>query len=111
MNRQEDNLDRVFCAYRDATPVPEPGMHFMPHLWEKIDAQRTFAQRFKSLTQVFVGSAAVLCLLFTGMMVLPGGSASQSHAATYLDVLAEAHPTENLAAQGIVHAEFREVRH
>ncbi len=100
VNRSDRELDALFADYRVAAEVPEPGPSFMPRLWDRIEKRRSFAFQWKRVTQVFVGSAAVICLLLTGIMVVPRTAAAPSHA-TYLDVLAEAHPTENLAAQGI----------
>ena|ERR1019366_8626854 len=107
MHGTNQDLDTLLQAYRDTVLVPEPGAHFMPRLWEKIDKRRNFTVRWKRVSQVFVGSAAVICLLITGIMVTPRTPGSSTHA-TYLDVLAEAHPTDNLAAQGIAHSDIRE---
>jgi hypothetical protein len=35
-----ERLDRLWEAYRQATPAPEPSANFMPHLWARIDAAR-----------------------------------------------------------------------
>src|SRR5450759_296432 len=100
-----DQLDRDFegllAQYRHATSAPEPSANFMPRLWQKIEAKRTFAFRFRRLTQVFVGAAAVLCLLIASVsMMLPNNQGLQLRG-TYLDALADAHPDESLAALGI----------
>ena len=104
MNRLESDFDGLMAQYREAVNEPEPGSDFMPRLWRKIDAKRTFAFRFRKLTQVFVGAAAVLCLLIAGASTLISPQGTPLHG-TYLDVLAEAHPAETLAAQGIVHSD------
>ena len=59
-------LDRLLGQYRDATAVPEASVHFMPQTLGRIEGRRSFTLRFKRVTQVFVGSAAVICLLFVG---------------------------------------------
>jgi hypothetical protein len=110
MNRENPELDALLREYRTAVEVPEATARFMPSLWEKIDSRRVFTLRLKRLTQVFVGSAAVICLIITGLFVTPGSSNGQAHA-TYVDVLADAHPTENLIAQGITHSDPMEARH
>ena len=38
--REEDKLERLWEAYRMATPAPEPSVNFMPELWAKIEASR-----------------------------------------------------------------------
>jgi hypothetical protein len=37
---QSDRLDRLWEAYRRATPEPEASVNFMPHLWSRVDAAR-----------------------------------------------------------------------
>ena len=107
MNRSDEPLDALLLLYRDSAAVPEASANFMPKLWEKIEGRRTFTFRLKRVSQVFVGSAAVICLCLGGFMVVPHSQGAQ-HPATYVDELAEALPTENLAAQGIVRLENAE---
>lgn len=41
MMREEDKrLERLWEAYRRATPAPEPSVNFLPELWAKIEAAR-----------------------------------------------------------------------
>lgn len=108
INRSDESLDALLMLYRDSTAVPEASAHFMPKLWEAIEGRRSFTLRLKRVSQVFVGSAAVICLCLGGFMVSPR-SPGALHPATYVDELAAAHPTENLAAQGIVKLENPEV--
>ncbi|MGI8745704.1 MAG: hypothetical protein ACR2NN_24645 [Bryobacteraceae bacterium] len=107
-----DHVDRDFeglmAQYRESIGAPEASVNFMPRLWQKIEAKRTFALRFRRLTQLFVGAAAAICLLIAGVStVMPGKPAVPLHG-TYLDALAEAHPSEGLAAQGIVRGDSEE---
>lgn len=104
MQQSDRGLDALFQEYQKAVDTPEPSASFMPKLWERIEARRGFVFAWRRVTQVFVGSAAVICLVFAGFMVLPQQSSS-ARQATYVDVLAEAHPTENLMAQGISRVE------
>lgn len=101
MNRSDEPLDALLLLYRDSATVPEASAHFMPKLWERIERRKSFTFRLKRVSQVFVGSAAVICLCLGGFMVAPR-SQGTLHPATYVDELAAAHPTENLAAHGIV---------
>ena len=99
-----DNLDRDFDGllgqYRREIGEPEASANFMPQLWRKIEAKRTLAVRFRRMTQVFVGAAAAICLLIAGVSTVLPASTAPLHG-TYLDALAEAHPADTLAAQGI----------
>jgi len=84
----------------------------MPRLWDQIEAKRAFAFRLKKVTQVFVAASAFACLLMTGITVMGDSSPALQPHATYVDVLAEAHPAENLAALGILaHADGSEASH
>src|SRR5580704_2554526 len=101
MEEFDREIQTLFRMYGESISVPEPGPGFMPRLWERIDARRNFAFRMKKLTQLIVATAAAACLLMTGITVISAPSAHAWHA-TYLDALAEAHPTENLMALGIL---------
>lgn len=97
----EKELDALFAGYKSAIPDPDASANFMPELWKKIEARRSFTLRVRKLTQVFVGAAAALCLLFAMIEVVPGSGRGELHG-TYVDVLAAAHPADNLTALGIV---------
>jgi len=96
-----NELDTLFANYKSAVPDPDPSANFMPELWRRIEARQSFAVRIRKLTQVFVGAAAAFCLLFAMIEVAPGSSRQELHG-SYVDVLAAAHPVDNLAALGIV---------
>lgn len=99
----EKQLDALFANYKAAVPDPDASANFMPELWGKIEARRSFTLRVRKLTHVFVGAAAALCLLFAMIEVMPmPRSTHQELHGTYVDVLAAAHPADNLSALGIV---------
>ena len=100
MDQFNDEVRALLNEYREALPDIEPGPGFMPRLWGRIEARRGFTLRIKRLTQVFLAGAAALCLVMTGVLVLP--LSKQPVAGSYLDILAEAQPSESLAALGIV---------
>jgi|HubBroStandDraft_5_1064220.scaffolds.fasta_scaffold496541_2 hypothetical protein len=101
-----DQLNELFAHYKAAVPDPDPSANFMPQLWRNIEARQTLMLRVRKLTQVFVGAAAAVCLLFAMVQVVPSGSRPEVHAnyvhASYVDALAAAHPADSLAALGIV---------
>jgi hypothetical protein len=96
-----DELNQLFRSYKAALPDPDPSANFMPQLWRNIEARQTLMLRVRKLTQMFVGAAAAVCLLFAMVQVVPGGSRPEVHA-SYVDALAAAHPADSLAALGIV---------
>ena len=97
---QNSELDQLFASYRTAVPDPEAGVNFMPELWRKIEARQFFLVRLKKLTQVFVVAAAAICLLLGIVLQIPVADRS-AVSANYVDVLANANPTENLSTVGI----------
>jgi hypothetical protein len=107
MDRFNEELESLLARYREALPDPEPSADFMPRLWGKIEARRSFAFRLRRLTQVFVAAAAAMCLLMIGASVLPHSQAIELKG-SYIDALAEAQPPDSLAALGIVHADAGE---
>jgi hypothetical protein len=98
MDQWNDELNGLFASYKAAVPDQEASANFMPELWRKIEGRRSIMLRVKKLTQVFVAAAAAVCLLFAMVQVVPGRG---DLAGTYVDVLAESLPMENLAALGI----------
>jgi hypothetical protein len=97
---QNSELDQLFASYRTSVPDPEAGVNFMPELWRKIEARQFFLVRLKKLTQVFVVAAAAICLLLGIALQIPVADQS-AVSANYVDVLANANPTENLSTVGI----------
>lgn len=100
------NFDRDFegllVEYRNAAEAPEPGMNFMPRLWQRIEARRSVTFRFRRVSRVFVGAAAVLCLFLAGVGAVLPSHEEPAVRGTYLDALADATPPLSLAPQGIV---------
>lgn len=62
MTNAEDELDRLFQAYRHACPDPEASPEFMPAVWRAIEARRTFTLNLRRWTGAFVTASAALCL-------------------------------------------------
>lgn len=102
-----DELGKLFSAYRDAIPDPEPSADFTPGIWRGIDARRFSARVFRRFAQAFVAFAAVLTILM-GAVILPYLQRAPVYSATYIDVLAEEHASEETAAlaDGIQRVDF-----
>jgi hypothetical protein len=98
---QNQELDHLFAGYRAALPDTEASANFMPELWRKIEARQFFLRRLKRLTQVFVAAAAAICLLLGIVLQVPVSNDRPEVSGNYVDVLANANPTENLSAVGI----------
>jgi hypothetical protein len=100
MNENQE-LDGMFEQYRRAVPDPDASANFMPELWSKIEARQSFLLRVKKLTQIFVAGAAAICLLLGIALQVPVSTETHAVGGNYVDVLANANPTENLSAVGI----------
>jgi hypothetical protein len=98
---QNTELDQLFERYRTSVPDPEASANFMPELWRKIEARKFFLARLKKLTQVFVVAAAAICLLLGIALQIPFSNGAKEVRGNYVDVLADANPTENLTPLGI----------
>lgn len=57
-------LDRLFADYRAACPEVELGPNFMPEIWRRIEARRSFWPAFEHLARVAVAVCMFACLIF-----------------------------------------------
>jgi len=89
----DSRLDALFQRYRVACPDVDPGPNFMPRVWMKIEARRSFWFVFQKLAQAAMTACAALCLL---LVLLNVYSASQALAflPSYTDVLMSEHTAE-----------------
>lgn len=62
MGKTDRDLDCLFRDYREACPEIEPGPNFMPVVWQRIEARRTYTRTLRRWTGAFVTAAAALCL-------------------------------------------------
>jgi hypothetical protein len=95
MTNWDSELDKLFRDYRDACSVPEPSPSFMPGVWLKIEARRSFGYRLQVLARGFVAAAAAVVLLMVAALELPF-ERRQPSPVSYLDALAASHTSENL---------------
>ena len=105
MERLDQQLNSLFAAYRESISAPEASPDFMPNLWGKIDAKRSFVYRLKKMSQVALAAALAACLL-SGIFISPLMHRDSQPAGTYVDMLAEAHADDTLAAMGGVHLDL-----
>jgi hypothetical protein len=92
-----DDLARLFATYRDAIPDPEPSSDFTPGVWRKIDGRRSSVRLFRRFAEAFVTVAAVLTILISSVLI-PHLRKVPVYTATYIDVLAAEHSSEESAA-------------
>ncbi len=82
--RNNEQLDALFSAYRDAIPDPDCSAGFMPGVWEQIDRRRNFGVRF---AKGFLSLAAAMSLLLLVILLNPTTQNAAVYTATYIDVL------------------------
>ena len=91
---EDERLDALFRAYRDACPDPEASANFMPTLWARIDSRQTFLFSFRRMANAFVTAAVALSIALGVYMSIPR-STPGSGTETYVEALAEANPLDN----------------
>lgn len=70
MSQADKKLDELMSDYRAACPEPEGAIHFMPRLWQRIDAQRQMLKKARGWTSGVVTVAATICLLLALLLSL-----------------------------------------
>ena len=87
--REDDQLDALFRAYRDACPTPEPSVNFMPHLWQRIESRQNFGFSFRRMANALV-TAAVAATICLGVYTTIRHSDAALYSQSYVETLAEA---------------------
>ncbi len=88
----EQNLERLFRAYREACPDPDPGPNFMPELWARIEARKTFSFFLGRWASGLVTAAAALTLAMAMYLYLPR-PVTAFYSESYVEALAS-HSTD-----------------
>jgi hypothetical protein len=96
----EQRLDALFQAYRNACPDPEASKNFMPLLWQKIEARQTYAFSFKRMANALVTAAVALSIALGVYMSMPGSN--PFYAQTFVEVVANSQD----AAVGTAHVDL-----
>ncbi len=99
MERFDQELNSLFAEYRESLPDTDASANFMPRLWSRIEAKRSFVYRLRKMSQVAVAAALAVCLL--GGVLLPKAHHDNQLAGTYVDVLAEAHAHADESTGGV----------
>lgn len=94
--RLDRELDRLFHAYHEACPAPEPSARFMPEIWGRLEARRRSTSVFRRLTQSLVAGAGLAVVLMT-MVLIPRFQKQQVYGASYVEVLAANEMLEQMA--------------
>jgi hypothetical protein len=102
---EDEKLDALFRAYRNACPDPEASVNFMPTLWARIESRQTFLFSFRRMASGFVTAAVALSIALGVYMSIPR-STPGANSETYIEALAAANPLETPDIVGPVHLEL-----
>jgi len=102
----EEKLEAVWRAYRAACPDQEPGVNFMPDLWRRIDARRSYTFSFERMVRGFVTAAAAITVAVGVYVSMP--AAKPPAEVNYLEALAEANPLDTPENVGPVRLDLNE---
>lgn len=92
-SNDESRLDDLFQRYRAACPDVEPGIHFMPAVWQKIESRYGFWFVFQRLARTATTGCAALCLVLLVLNLAPSAQ-NVRPMATYTDALLADHSAE-----------------
>jgi hypothetical protein len=104
MRGDEERLDALFRAYRDACPTPEASANFMPEVWAKIESRQRYTFSFRRMANALVTAAVALSIALTLYMSMP--RSSPTYPPSYLEALAEANGVETPDIVGPIHLDF-----
>jgi hypothetical protein len=83
----DQKLDALFQAYREACEAPETSANFMPNLWARIESRQTFAFSFRRMAQALTTAAVALSIALGVYMAIPRPTALDGQ--TYVEALAD----------------------
>jgi len=103
----EERLDALFRAYREACPAPEPSTNFMPNVWARIESRQRFTFSFRRMAHALATAAVALSIALSVYMAFPHSNPNY-YSQSYLEALAEANPIETPDVVGPVRLELAE---
>ncbi|MEO8596574.1 MAG: hypothetical protein ABI759_24870 [Candidatus Solibacter sp.] len=91
----DQELDALFRAYRDACGAPDPSVNFMPNLWARIESRQRFTFSFSRMANALTTAAMALSLALGIYMAIPSSNATDYNQ-TYVEALAESNAPDLL---------------
>jgi len=73
-SRDDEQLDALFQAYREACTAPAASANFMPNLWAQIDARQRFTFSFSRMAGAFVTAALALSVALGVYLTVPANT-------------------------------------
>lgn len=103
----DEQLDALFRAYREACPTPEASPNFMPALWSRIESRQSFTFSFRHMANGFITAAVALTIALGVYLNLPRSSANaNAYPQSYIEALAAANPLDTPDIVGPVSLEL-----
>jgi len=90
----DQKLNALFQAYREACVAPETSANFMPNLWARIESRQSFSFVLQRMGNFLATAAVALSLIIGAYMAIP--RSAQVPNETYVEVLAEADTPDNI---------------
>jgi len=88
---ENEALDALFRAYREACPDPEASANFMPELWRRIDERQRSVFFMGRWARALVTAAAVLSMGMAAYLYIPRGHRSVFSVESYVEALSAGH--------------------
>jgi hypothetical protein len=105
MHEEHDALNDLFTRYRAACPEPDASAGFMPGLWQRIDARRSFAFRLRMYARGLATVAAAICLAVGIFGTAFNTAVNPFYTQTYIDALDAENSPETLAFADVIQTE------
>lgn len=101
MSEENDRLQHLMARYREACPDLEPSAAFMPGLWDRIEARRSFSFRLRGYARVIAAAATTVCFAIAILQLAPLGR-NPMYERTYVEALEADHAPETMALADIM---------
>jgi len=105
----EERLDALFRAYREACPDRDASPNFMPNLWQRIESRQTYAFSFRRMAGAFVTAALALSVALGVYMAVPRAQSYTPQ--SYLEALSQDQPLDAPDIVGPVSLDLSEGSH
>jgi hypothetical protein len=91
----DQQLDALFQAYREACVAPDTSANFMPNLWARIESRQRFTFSFRRMANA-LSTAAVAASLLLGIYMSIPRSNTGFDSQTYVEALADSNNADAL---------------
>ena len=86
----DQKLNALFQAYREACVAPETSANFMPNLWARIESRQRFTFSFSRMANALATAAVALSIALGVYMAMPRSSSTPGlEAQSYVEALAD----------------------